>query len=153
MSADGFELFVGPHETICLCCDEQRLEQFRANQPQDRYLRFPAGFSASQILQLGEAVTSITGVPEDFGNDTDREESVDMLFVDRLTHEWVAAASKLASYNSGQIEKLWIEACVAEEGERPSWASEPRNALIAQFLHLCVSATSAKTDLVMVWRL
>ena len=76
-----------------------------------------------------------------------------MLFVDRLTPGWVEATSKLSSYNSPRIEKLWIDAYIAEEGERPSWADESSEKLIGQFLALCVSATSAKTDLVMVWRL
>jgi hypothetical protein len=152
MSAGGFELFVAPHETVARCCEEQRLEELRAT-PADRSLRFPAEFSPSQILQLAEAVTFITGVEEDFGNQSDRVEPEEMLFVDRLTPEWVAAAGKLPSSEAGRVEQLWIKACVAEEGERPSWAGESRSALVTHFLQLCAAADLAGTDLVMVWRL
>ena len=152
MSAKGFELFVAPHEVVCRSAAEDRLEQLRS-EPTVRYLRFPKSFAPSHILQLGEAVSVITGVLEDFGNDRDREEPREMVFVDKLTPEWVKATSKLSSHNSLRIEKLWIDAYITEEGERPSWANEPRKELIDQFLKLCAVAASAETDLVMVWRL
>ena len=151
MNRHGFEIFVAPHETMCAACAEDRLDDLRA--APHRYLRFPGGFSPSHVIQLGAAVTSLTGVSEDFGNERNRSEPRDMLFVDRLTTDWVRAAAKLSLSRSTEIEELWIRSCAEEEGDIPSWASEPREVLIEEFLRLCTVATSASTDLVMVWRL
>lgn len=149
----GFDIFVGSFEDICQVCSDNRRGEYRHCEGPDRHLAFPGGFSPSDILQLGAAVTSLTGVADDFGSDNDRREPKGGLFVDRLTPEWVEAAATLPPDSAQEIEARWIAGYVEVEDRRPPWATQPQGALIRRFLELCARSSSEKDDLVMVWEL
>jgi len=149
----GFDLFVGSFDEICRSCAEGVLDDYREGQPDDHHIAFPPSFSPSHILQLGAAVTSLTGVEGDFGNDSDRRELEGCLFADRLTADWVLATSALPFDVAEELKTRWTAACVADEGEEPPWAQEAHREVLVRFLALCKAAAREKSDLVMVWEL
>jgi hypothetical protein len=102
------------------------------------------------ITQLGEAITSLTGLHAEFGSEENRREPGGV-FADLLDSSWVQAAALLRPDTEAEIEKRWISACTREYGESPTWALHGQAVLLKQFLELCRTAVSNHTDLVMVW--
>lgn len=147
----GFEIYVAPFEAVCQACGQDRLDDLRRGNVTKNLLGFPQPFTASQIVQLGKAVSLTTGIDAEFGTDENRREPQSCVFVDRLDARWVEAAAGLGRGDLEQIQVQWVTACSNDEGERPAWADDNHAALIERFIELCHIATSAKTDLVMVW--
>jgi hypothetical protein len=144
-----FEVRVAPMETVC-----QEIEAGR-DVPRDpgAHVLFEDPFSPAQIIQLGEVITHLTGVPADFGSDTNRREPVGCVFVDRLDAAWVSAASLVQPSMAREICARWVAACTDAERERPTWGDTVQTETVLRFLELCRKATATNTDLVMVWEL
>ena len=119
----------------------------------DEYVKFPDPISPSQIIQLGEAVTSLTGVSAEFGLEDNREEPIGCVFVDRLDAAWVSAASLLEPSTAKEIGIRWVAACTDAEREKPPWAEWDKADVVGRFLNLCKMSVATNTDLVMVWEL
>lgn len=145
----GFKVCVAGIDAVSEACEQNLVLTDCAFAGQ--VLSFPHPFSPSQILQLGEAITSLTGVSGDFGTDENRREPASCLFVDRLDRDWVDAAALLELSLAELVQARWIAACMLDEGETPAWATVDRTSLVRRFLEFCRTATETETDLVMVW--
>lgn len=153
MSEPAFEIYVASFEAVCQECAENRLFALRQGKLTEDFVSFPPPFAASQIVQLGDAISDFTGIAAEFGCDDNRREPQGCLFVDRLVKDWVEAAARLQADHAVLIQFQWAIACNNDEGEWPIWRADNHARLIERFLELCRIATSAKTDLVMVWTL
>ena len=151
MAHTGFYVLAGSFNQVSYLCAHEGLDGLVKATPSGNIMHFPKQYAASQIMQLGTAVTSLTGVPQDFGNETGRSEPEACLFVDRLDRKWVAALSALSNDKVNEIQQLWVLECIKEEGERPSWGHSDKSDLINIFVRLCQKATEAEEDLLMVW--
>lgn len=146
-------MYVAPYGAVCEACEQDRLNELRIGEFTKHYLHFPRPFTASHILQLGDAVSSLTGVFAEFGTAENRQEPAECVFVDRLDKAWVKAASFLDPSLVNEVLVRWRYACMEDEGESPQWASDDQTILVSQFLTLCRIAARTQTDLVMVWSL
>lgn len=117
------------------------------------HVLFADPISPAQIIQLGEAISHLTGVQAEFGDDANRREPVGCVFVDRIDAAWVRAASLLRPSMAGEICARWAAACTDAERERPAWSDADQTDTVRRFLELCRTSTDTNTDLVMVWEL
>ena len=150
MTDPAFGIYATSWATVCEVCEADRFEELQSGAITRHFMLFPAEFSASEIAQLEEAITSLTGVHAEFGSEENRREPGGV-FADLLDSSWVQATALLRPGTEAEIEKRWIAACTREYGEPPSWALQGQADLLKRFLELCRAAVSNHTDLVMVW--
>jgi hypothetical protein len=151
MTDPAFEIYAASWVTVCEACNTERFDDLRSGTITRQFMFFPAEFSESQIIQLGEAVTSLTGVESDFGRAENRREPSGCVFVDLLHPEWVKGAALLRAGSAVEIADRWIAACTVVYREPPVWAEHDPVDLVQRFLELCRVAVRDHTDLVMVW--
>jgi hypothetical protein len=144
-----FEVCVAPMDAVCQAIEAGRDVPHGVGM----HVVFADPVSPAQIIQLGEAVSRLTGVQAEFGDDANRREPVGCVFVDRIDAAWVRAASHLQPSTASEICARWAAACTDAERERPTWGDTDQTGTVLRFLELCRKSTATNTDLVMVWEL
>ena len=152
MSHGGFGIYLGFYKEVCSICTNHGFEALADNRAINGYIQFPTNVAPSHILQLGDAMTALTGVASDFGNHQDRCEAEPLVFVDLLDPTWVSAVGAL-NITGSDVQALWTSECLKQEGETPSWAKEDHSRLIESFLRLCEQAATTRKQVIMVWQL